>query len=115
MSDYQDSVQQNPSVDSSNQTINTEYTTVEEETKRVEEFTINGDSLFKKVQELVQQGNIRKIIIKSQSGKKIAEIPLTWGVAGATFGTVLFPFAAILAGVGVLAARLTIVIEKDLN
>ncbi|NJN24446.1 MAG: DUF4342 domain-containing protein [Acaryochloridaceae cyanobacterium RL_2_7] len=87
---------------------------MEEDTKKVEEFTINGDSLFQKMQELVQQGNIRKIIIKSQAGKKIAEIPLTWGIAGATLGTVLFPIAAILAGVGVLAARLTIVIEKDL-
>lgn len=115
MSGFPDSGQSNQTSNSSEQTINTDYTTVEEPSQRVEEFTLNGDSLIQKIQELVQQGNIRKIIIKSQTGKQIAEIPLTWGIAGATFGTVLFPFAAILAGVGVLAARLTIVIEKELR
>ena len=116
MSGFQNSGQSNhQTTDSAQQTVNTEYTTVEEPTQRVEEFKINGDSLVQKIQELLQQGNVRKIIIKSQSGNQIAEIPLTWGIAGATFGTILFPFAAILAGVGVLAARLTIVVEKELK
>ena len=98
-----------------NETINASYTTVETESnKRVEEFSINGDSLFSKLQELVKQGNIRKIVVKNQESKVLFELPLTFGVVGGTLGTFFFPFAAILAGVGILAARLTIVIEKDI-
>ena len=97
------------------QTVNTSYTTVDEENStRIEEFSISGDTLFNKIQELVQQGNIRKIVVKTQDQKKLFEIPLTVGVVGGTLGSVFFPFAAILAGVGVLAAKLTIIIEKDI-
>lgn len=95
-------------------TINATYTTVESDEKvRVEEFSINGDTLLNKLQELIKQGNIRKIVVKTQDQKTLFEIPLTIGILGGTLGGVLFPFAAILAGVGALAAKLTIVVEKD--
>ena len=98
----------------SHETIETSYTTVESDTKaRVEEFSISGDTLLNKLQELIKQGNIRKIVVKTQDSKTLFEIPLTIGILGGTLGSVLFPFAAILAGVGVLAAKLTIVVEKD--
>ena len=97
------------------QTVETSYTTVDSESNtRVEEFSISGDTLFNKIQELVKQGNIRKIVVKTQENKTLFEVPLTMGVVGGTLGSVFFPFAAILAGVGVLAAKLTIVIEKDI-
>jgi len=97
-------------------TIDAAYTTVETESgNRIEEFSISGDTLVNKLQDLIKQGNIRKIVVKTQNSNKLFEIPLTVGLVGGTVGGVLFPFAAILAGVGVLAAKLTIVVEKDLT
>ena len=104
-----------PDNSANNQTVNTPYTTVESESKsRVEEFSVSGDTLLNKIQELVQQGNIRKIVVKTQDSKTLFELPLTVGILGGTIGSIFFPFAAILAGVGVLAAKLTIVVEKDI-
>lgn len=95
-------------------TINADYTAVDSDANaRVQEFSISGDTVLIKLQELVKQGNIRKIVVKTQDSKTLFEIPLTVGLVGGAVGGVLFPFAAILAGVGILAAKLTIVVEKD--
>lgn len=79
------------------------------ETKKKESFKVDGENLLKKFKELLNEGNIRKIIIKDKSGKEIVEFPLTVGVVG----TVLAP---VLAGVGALAALIgecTILVERD--
>lgn len=78
-------------------------------TKTTEEFKINGDELLAKVKQLINEGNVRKIIIKDKEGKTVVELPLTIGV----IGVVLAP---ILAAVGALAAFLTectLVVERD--
>ena len=56
---------------------------VKEEPVKKEEFKIDGDKLVAKIKELVHEGNIRRVIIKSEDGKSLLEIPLTIGVAGA--------------------------------
>jgi hypothetical protein len=94
-------------------TINADYTTVDSDAQRVQEFSISADTVLIQFQELVKQGNIRKIVVKTQDSKTLFEIPLTVGLVGGAVGGVLFPFAAILTGVGILAAKLTIVVEKD--
>lgn len=66
-------------------------------TKKKETFTINGENLVKKVKELIQEGNVRKITITDKNGKELASFPLTFGVVG----TVIAP---VLAAVGALAA-----------
>jgi len=65
-----------------------------------EEFSVSGDKLVEKIKELVRQGNIRRIIIKNETGDVLMEIPLTV----AAIGTV---FAPVLAAVGALAALVT--------
>jgi hypothetical protein len=74
-----------------------------------ESFTITGESLLKKVKELIEEGNVRKIIIKDKSGKEIMSFPLTVGVVGAVL-------APVLAAVGALAALIgecTITVERE--
>jgi len=78
----------------------------------VEEFKISGDNLITKVKELIDQGNLRRIIIKNKEGQILLEIPLTVGVVGGLFGVTLFPFIAALAAIGALVVQLTIVVEK---
>lgn len=79
---------------------------------RVEEFSLNGDALVAKVRELIDQGNIRRIIVKNEEGRVLIEIPLTVGVVGGAIGVTLFPVIAAVGAIGALVAHLTIAIEK---
>jgi len=62
-----------------------------------EEFKVKGAELVEKVKELLHEGNVRRVIIKDESGKIYLEIPLTFGVIGAMV-------APMLAAVGAIAA-----------
>ena len=81
----------------------------------VEEFAIDGDKLVAKVKELIHEGNIRRIIVKNEEGMVLIEIPFTVGVVGGVIGVTLFPVIAALGAIGALVARLTIVIEKQVE
>lgn len=78
-------------------------------TKTKEEFKLTGSEVIEKIKDLIHQGNIRRIILKDESGKAILEIPLTLGVVGAA----LMPVLAAVGAVAALVAKLTIVVEKD--
>jgi hypothetical protein len=65
-----------------------------------ESFKVAADQLVDAVKKLLHEGNVRRIVIKHQDGRTIAEFPMTVGVVGAVF-------APILAAVGALAAVLT--------
>jgi len=81
---------------------------VTEEKIRVEEYKVTGDELVHKVKQIVHEGNIRKIIIKTEGGNTLLEFPLTVGVVGA----VLLPLWAALGAAAALIADCTIVVEK---
>lgn len=76
---------------------------------RVEEFTVNGDQVVARVKELVREGNVRRVIIKNEHGATLIEIPLTFGVIGAA----LLPVFAAIGALAALAARCTIVVERE--
>ncbi|MGC9504985.1 DUF4342 domain-containing protein [Baaleninema sp.] len=78
-----------------------------------EEFRVSGDTLISKIQELVHQGNVRRVIVKTEDGKTLFEVPLTVGLAGATLGTLLFPPLAVVGALGAVVARLTLVVERQ--
>ncbi|TAG92609.1 MAG: DUF4342 domain-containing protein [Oscillatoriales cyanobacterium] len=101
--------------DSTNQTLETPLFTSgfsTEEKVRVEEFTISGDSLFAKVKGLIEQGKLRRIVIKNSQGKTLIDIPMMAGLVGSVAGAIIFPVAATLATVGVFVAHLTISVER---
>lgn len=78
-----------------------------------EEFRVDGEQLLAKVKELIQHGNVRRLIIKNKDGKTLLEIPLTYGVAGVA---ALAVFAPVLAAVGAVAALVTecsVIVERD--
>ena len=78
---------------------------------RTEEFKLNGDEILNKLKELLHQGNIRRIILKDESGKTFMEIPLTVGVVGA----IVIPVWAAIGAIAALVSKLTIVVEKVEN
>lgn len=69
-----------------------------------EEFTLSGKQVIAKVKSLIKEGNARRIIIKNEKGKKVIEVPLTFGAVG---GAVAVIFAPALAAIGAVAALLT--------
>lgn len=74
-----------------------------------EEVKVSGEAVVSKVKELIREGNIRRIIVKNESGKTLFEIPLTIGVVGA----LIAPQLAALGAVGALIANLSITVERE--
>ena len=83
-----------------------------EESVRTEEFKVNGDVLVAEIKKLLHEGNVRRIIIKTEQGQTLIEVPLTVGVVGGVVGAVLLPVWAAIGAIAALAVRLTLVIEK---
>jgi len=76
--------------------------------KTTEEFSVSGEELLAKIKSLIKQGNVRRIIIKDESGKTIVELPLAVGVVGALLAPVLAAVGAIAA----LVTKCTIIVER---
>ncbi len=69
-----------------------------------------GTELLTHLKNIIQEGNVRRVIIK-QGDRTVAEFPLTVGVVGTVF-------APVLAAVGALIALLqdcSIVVEKEVH
>ena len=75
---------------------------------QTEEFKITGDELLAKVRELIHEGNVRRLIIKSDQGTTLLEVPLTIGVIGAA----LLPVLAAIGALAAVATDCTIVVER---
>ncbi|HLA63667.1 MAG TPA: DUF4342 domain-containing protein [Rhodothermales bacterium] len=81
-------------------------------TEAFAEAKVASNELVDRVRELIEEGSVRRIVIK-RGEKTLLEIPLTVGV-GAGAAAVLF--TPVLAAVGALAALvsdITLVVERD--
>ncbi len=74
-----------------------------------EEFKVSGDTLIKKIKDLINEGNVRKITIKDKNGKEIVVFPLTVGVVGA----VLAPVLAAVGAIAALIGECSITVERE--
>ena len=79
---------------------------------RVEEFTLNGDEVVAKVKELIEEGNVRRLIIRTEEGRTLLEIPLTIGVVGGVIGVALAPVLAAIGALAALITRVSVVVER---
>ncbi|MBE2183119.1 MAG: DUF4342 domain-containing protein [Anaerolineae bacterium] len=68
-----------------------------------EELEVAGDQLVAKVKELIDAGNVRKIVVRNPEGRVYMEVPLTVGVLA---GGVMFWFAPVLSALGAIGALL---------
>jgi hypothetical protein len=73
-----------------------------------EEFRVSGSNLVDRVRELLQEGNVTRVIVKDEKGKVLLEIPATVGV----IGTVLAPWLVALGVIAALVANCRIVVER---
>jgi hypothetical protein len=83
------------------ETSTTENGAPPEERTWVEEIEVTSNQLVDRVKELVAEGNVRHLIIRTPDERVIIEVPLTAGVA---VGSVVTIFAPVLAALGALAA-----------
>ncbi len=74
-----------------------------EEGTWIEEIEITGNQLVDYVKDLIHEGNVRRVIIRTSDDKTLLEVPLTAGVA---VGGVLTLFTPVFAALGALAALL---------
>lgn len=81
---------------------------VKQSTKE-ESFKVTGENLLKKVKELIQEGNVRRITIKDKNGKEVIVLPLTVGVVGA----VLVPALAAVGAIAALLTECTISVKRE--
>ena len=73
-----------------------------------ETISVMGEDLLKKVKDLIKEGNVTMVIVKSEDGKTLLVMPATVGVVG----TILAPWAAALGAAAALATKCTIEVER---
>lgn len=78
-------------------------------TKKEETFKVSGENLLKKVKEIINEGNVRRIIIKDKTGKPLVEFPLTIGLVGA----LIAPMLAAVGAIAALVTECTITVERE--
>jgi hypothetical protein len=77
--------------------------------KMYEQFKVHGKDLAAKIQELIHEGNVRRIVIKDESGHTFMEIPLTV----AAIGVVAAPLLAAVGAIATMVAKFDIVVERN--
>jgi len=86
----------------------TEETAEETSEEAREEYSVCGEDLLSRVKDLVREGNIRRITIRSDEGNTLIEIPLAIGVVGA----MLLPVWAAVGAIAALVTNCTIAVER---
>ncbi len=79
-----------------------------EQNVRREELHVSGQDLVDKVKQLLHEGNVRRIIVRSDEGRTVIEIPLTVGLVG----IVLVPVWVAIGAIAALVTDCTIVVER---
>jgi hypothetical protein len=77
-----------------------------------EEVNVAGNQLVDRLNKLVSEGNIRRLIIKDSTGRTLIEVPLTLGVVAGTGAVFFAPFLAALGALAALIAQVHIIIER---
>ncbi|MBP6786220.1 MAG: DUF4342 domain-containing protein [Candidatus Promineofilum sp.] len=77
--------------------------------RRYEEFSVRGTELKDTLGRLAQEARVRKITLRSRTGRTLAEIPLALGAAGVL---IIGPWTAVLLAAAWLT-RVSILIEYE--
>lgn len=66
------------------------------------------DRVIAKIEEIVHEGNVRRVVVKDAKGGTVIEAPLTVGVVGAA----LAPVWAAIAAIAAIANKFTLELER---
>lgn len=95
-----------------NEPMKTNQEPTKEEHAWTEQIEIAGSELVERTKELIEEGNVRRLIIRTQDDKLLLEVPLTAGVAVGGVVTVLAPVLAALGAMAALLARVKVEIVR---
>jgi DNA-binding Lrp family transcriptional regulator len=84
----------------------------QQERQITEEIEVAANQLVDRVKELVQEGNVRRLIIRNNENRVLLEIPLTAGVAAGAAVTLFMPLFAALGAMAALVAQVKIEIVR---
>lgn len=69
------------------------------------------DRVIERIKSLIEEGNARRIMVKTRDGVTLIEVPLTLGVVGA----LLLPVWAAVAAVAAIVTDAVVTVEKRTN
>jgi len=78
---------------------------------KTERFTVSGSQLVEKVQQIIHEGNVRRVRLR-HGGRTIIEIPLSIGAPVVAVGILTAPVLAALGAFAALVTECTIEVEK---
>ena len=88
----------------SEQPRDVDHATEEDKNTFTEQIEIAASDLVDRTKEIIEEGNVRRIIIRNEEDEVLMEVPLTAGVVVGGAVTIVAP---VLAALGALAALLT--------
>lgn len=87
-------------------------TTREKAAETFQEIKLAGNQLVDKLRELVEEGNVRRIVLKKDN-RVLFELPLTVGVGAGAAAVLVSPMLAAVGAVAALVSDVTLVVERD--
>ncbi len=87
----------------------------EEKEKRTvsEEIEVAGNELVDRVKELMQESNVRRLIIRNQENEVLVEIPLTAALLGGGVAVLVAPLLAAVGGIAAFLAKVKIEVVRE--
>lgn len=78
-----------------------------------EEVEVSGQHLLAEINKLIAEGNVRKLVLKSEDGRVFLSIPLTAGAVAGGLVAISAPWLAIIAAVAGLMVKVKIEIVRE--
>jgi len=80
-----------------------------------EEIEVMGSQLIEKVRDLLKQGNVRQLRIKTSGGDIVLETPLTFGVVAGGAVALAAPWLAILGAIAAFVTHVKIEVVREVE
>jgi hypothetical protein len=78
-----------------------------------EQIEVTGSQIVDQFKRVIEEGNVRRLIIRTSDGKTLVEIPLTVGAAIGGALALFNPWLAMLGALGGLVAKVNIEIVRE--
>jgi hypothetical protein len=81
----------------------------------VEEIEVSGQHLLAEINKLIAEGNVRRLVVKTDDGHVFLTIPLTAGAVAGGILTVGAPWLAVLAAIAGVVAKVKLEVVRDVE
>jgi hypothetical protein len=78
-----------------------------------EEIEVAGHQLVNEINRLLAEGNVRKLVIKSEKGDVFVSVPLTGGAVAGGIAVLAAPWLVIIAAIAGVLARVKIEVLRE--